>query len=97
VPDGLAVDSEGGVWIALWDGWRVARYAPDGRLDREIHLPVPRPTSCCFGGAGLATLYVTSARVRLSAAQLAEAPLSGSVFALDPGGARGLPEFSFRA
>jgi sugar lactone lactonase YvrE len=97
VPDGLTVDAEGGVWIALWDGWRVARYAPDGRLDREIHLPVPRPTSCCFGGAGLGTLYVTSARVRLSAAQLAEAPLSGSVFALDPGGARGLPEFSFRA
>jgi sugar lactone lactonase YvrE/DNA-binding IclR family transcriptional regulator len=97
VPDGLAVDAEGGVWIALWDGWRVARYAPDGRLDREIHLPVPRPTSCCFGGVGLGTLYVTSARVRLSAAQLAEAPLSGSVFALDPGGARGLPEFSFRA
>jgi sugar lactone lactonase YvrE len=97
VPDGLAVDAEGGVWIALWDGWRVVRYAPDGRLDREIHLPVPRPTSCCFGGAGLGTLYVTSARVRLSAAQLAEAPLSGSVFALDPGGARGLPDFSFHA
>ncbi|WP_137177253.1 SMP-30/gluconolactonase/LRE family protein [Roseomonas sp. AR75] len=96
VPDGLCVDAEGGVWIALWDGWRVARYAPDGRLDREIHLPVPRPTSCCFGGADLATLYVTSARVRLSAAQLAEAPLSGSVFALDPGGARGLPESFFR-
>jgi sugar lactone lactonase YvrE len=96
VPDGLTVDAEGGVWMALWDGWRVARYAPDGRLDRVIHLPVPRPTSCCFGGNHLATLYVTSARVRLSAAQLAEAPLSGSVFAVDPGGARGLPEPAFR-
>jgi len=96
VPDGLTVDAEGGVWIALWDGWRVVRHAPDGRLDRVIHLPVPRPTSCCFGGADLTTLYVTSARVRLSAAQLAEAPLSGSVFALDPGGARGLPEHDFR-
>jgi sugar lactone lactonase YvrE len=96
VPDGLAVDSAGAVWIALWDGWRVARYTPDGRLDRVIHLPVPRPTSCCFGGDDLATLYVTSARVRLSAAQLAEAPLSGSVFAVDPGGARGLAEPAFR-
>lgn len=96
VPDGLAVDAEGGVWIALWDGWRVARFAPDGRCDRVIHLPVPRPTSCCFGGDGLGTLYVTSARVRLAAAQLAEAPLSGSVFAVDPGGARGLEEQAFR-
>jgi sugar lactone lactonase YvrE/DNA-binding IclR family transcriptional regulator len=95
VPDGLTVDADGGVWIALWDGWRVVRHAPDGRLDRVLHLPVPRPTSCAFGGPDLATLYVTSARVRLSAAQLAEAPLSGSVFALDPGGARGVPEPAF--
>jgi sugar lactone lactonase YvrE len=95
-PDGLAVDAEGFVWIALWDGWRIARHAPDGSLDRVIHLPVPRPTSCCFGGNELATLYVTSARVRLSASQLAEAPLSGSVFAVDAGGARGLEEHAFR-
>jgi sugar lactone lactonase YvrE/DNA-binding IclR family transcriptional regulator len=95
VPDGLTVDAEGGVWIALWDGWRVVRHAPDGRLDRVVHLPVPRPTSCAFGGPDLRTLYVTSARVRLSAAQLAEAPLSGSVFALDPGGAQGLPDHPF--
>jgi sugar lactone lactonase YvrE/DNA-binding IclR family transcriptional regulator len=94
VPDGLTVDAEGGVWIALWDGWRVVRHAPDGRLDRSIALPVPRPTSCCFGGTDLATLYVTSARVRLSAAQLAEAPLSGSVFAVETG-ARGLPEHAY--
>jgi sugar lactone lactonase YvrE len=96
VPDGLTVDAEGGVWIAMWDGWRVARYTPDGMLDRVIHLPVPRPTSCCFGGDDLGTLYVTSARVRLSAAQLAEAPLSGSVFAVDARGARGLVEPAFR-
>jgi sugar lactone lactonase YvrE len=94
VPDGLTVDAEGGVWIALWDGWRVVRHAPDGRLDRSIALPVPRPTSCCFGGPDLATLYVTSARVRLSSAQLAEAPLSGSVFAVETG-ARGLPEHAY--
>jgi DNA-binding IclR family transcriptional regulator/sugar lactone lactonase YvrE len=84
-PDGLAVDAEGFIWVALWDGWGVARYAPDGRLDRFVSLPVPRPSSVAFGGEGLRTLFITSARVRLSAAQLAEAPLSGSVFALEPG------------
>jgi sugar lactone lactonase YvrE len=81
--------------VALWDGWRVARYLPDGTLDRAVNLPVPRPTSCAFGGRNFATLFVTSARVRLSAAELAEAPLSGSVFAIDTGGLRGLPEPCF--
>ncbi|MFN6953456.1 MAG: SMP-30/gluconolactonase/LRE family protein [Acetobacteraceae bacterium] len=95
VPDGLAVDAEGFLWVALWDGWRIVRYAPDGRAERTVHLPVPRPTSCCFGGPDLATLYVTSARVRLSARELADAPLSGSVFAVDTGGIRGLPEPAF--
>lgn len=93
-PDGLAVDAEGFVWTALWDGWGVARHAPDGRLDRFVSLPVPRPTSVAFGGEALRTLFVTSARVRLSAAQLAEAPLSGSVFAFEPGVA-GLPVGDF--
>ena len=66
-----------------------------GRVDRVITLPVPRPTSCMFGGPDLGTLFVTSARIRLSAAQLAESPLSGSVFAIDTGGVRGLPEPAF--
>ncbi|MDF0597732.1 SMP-30/gluconolactonase/LRE family protein [Psychromarinibacter halotolerans] len=85
VPDGLTVDAEGYVWVAIWDGWAVRRYAPDGRLDRTISLPVPRPTSCTFGGPDMDRLFVTSARIRLSAKHLAEAPLSGSVFALDAG------------
>lgn len=82
-PDGIAVDAEGFVWVALWDGWRVARYAPDGRLDREIDLPIPRPSSCSFGGPELKTLYITSARVRLPRQVLDEAPLSGGLFTLD--------------
>ncbi|MEJ1160560.1 SMP-30/gluconolactonase/LRE family protein [Prosthecomicrobium sp. N25] len=94
VPDGLAVDAEGFVWSAHWDGWCITRYDPDGRVDRVINLPVPRPTSCCFGGPDLSTLYVTSARIRLNAQQLAEAPLSGSVFAVQAG-VRGLPETPF--
>jgi sugar lactone lactonase YvrE len=80
-PDGLCVDSEGFVWCALWDGWCVRRYAPDGQLDRELRLPVPRPSSVAFGGGDLRTLYVTTARVRLPSRILSEAPNSGSLFA----------------
>jgi sugar lactone lactonase YvrE len=93
-PDGLTVDTEGFVWSAHWDGWCITRYDPDGKVERVINLPVPRPTSCVFGGPDLTSLYVTSARIRLSAAQLADAPLSGSVFAIDTG-IKGLPEAVF--
>ncbi|WP_067339222.1 SMP-30/gluconolactonase/LRE family protein [Stappia indica] len=84
-PDGIAVDREGGVWCAIWDGWRVNRYLPDGRHERSIEMPVPRPTSVAFGGEDLATLYITSARTRLPASTLSEAPLSGGLFACTPG------------
>jgi len=93
-PDGLTIDAEGFVWSAHWDGWCVTRYDPDGHVERVINLPVPRPTSCVFGGADLQTLFVTSARIRLSAAQIADAPMSGSVFAIDTG-IKGLPENVF--
>ncbi|WP_394199065.1 SMP-30/gluconolactonase/LRE family protein [Litoreibacter albidus] len=82
-PDGLCVDSEGNLWIALWDGWRVACYGPDGTLKREIDMPVPRPTSCCFGGDDMKRLFITSASIRLPASVLEEAPLSGALFAID--------------
>lgn len=81
-PDGLAVDSEGTVWIALWDGWRVAGYDPKGKLVREIDMPVPRPTCCCFGGEDKKTLYITTASIRLPASVLEEAPLSGGLFSI---------------
>lgn len=93
-PDGLTVDSEGFVWSAHWDGWCVTRYDPSGAVERVIHLPVPRPTSVMFGGPDLTTLYVTSARIRLSAEQLRNAPLSGSVLAVATN-IRGLPEHRF--
>ncbi|MHA6691324.1 SMP-30/gluconolactonase/LRE family protein [Devosia sp. A449] len=82
-PDGLTVDSEGFVWCAIWDGWCIRRYAPDGSVDREIRMPVPRPTSVTFGGKDLKTLYITTARVRLPSRVLAEAPYSGGLFAID--------------
>lgn len=89
-PDGMAVDAEGFLWVAIWDGWSVRRYAPDGRLDRVVGVPVPRPSSCAFGGPDLDRLYVTSGRIRLAERMLIEAPLSGGLFAFDPG-VRGQP------
>lgn len=90
VPDGSDIDTDGCLWNARWDAGVVLRITPAGKLDRVIALPVPRPTSCIFGGAGLETLFVTSARIGLTEAQLARYPLSGSVFAIR-GAARGLP------
>lgn len=89
-PDGSAVDADGYLWNAQWGGWRIVRYAPDGRIDRIVEVPVQQPTSCAFGGPDLATLYVTSAREGLDAAALAKQPLAGGLFACEPG-VKGLP------
>jgi len=93
-PDGMTVDGEGFVWSAQFDRWCIHRYAPDGRLDRVVRLPVQRPTTCMFGGPELATLYATSARMDLAEDALAAQPQAGGVFALDVG-VRGLPEPRF--
>jgi sugar lactone lactonase YvrE len=82
VPDGLTVDSDGFLWVALWGGGQVRRYAPDGRLALTVNLPVSQVTSCAFGGPDLRTLYVTSACTGLDAAALRKEPLAGSVFAI---------------
>jgi sugar lactone lactonase YvrE len=81
-PDGAAVDAQGYYWIAHVGGWHIARYKPDGSIDRVIGVPVQRPTMCAFGGPDLKTLYVTSARSPLSAQALAKQPLAGSLFAM---------------
>ncbi len=83
VPDGSVVDSEGCLWNAQWDGWRIVRYRPDGHPDRIINLPVSRPTCPAFGGPNLRTLYVTSAREGLLPGDLEEQPEAGGVFALE--------------
>jgi sugar lactone lactonase YvrE len=84
VPDGLAVDAEGGVWVALWNGGALLRLSPDdGALLRRVEMPVSRPTCCAFGAG--TTLYITSCSFDAGdAAPLAE-PLAGAVFALDAG------------
>ncbi|MGW2086186.1 SMP-30/gluconolactonase/LRE family protein [Streptomyces sp. NPDC001880] len=89
-PDGLTVDAEGAVWVALWDGAAVRRYTPDGALDRTVALPVRRPTACAFGGVGLRDLYITSARTGLAAPH----PLSGSLLVL-PDAGHGMPQAAF--
>jgi sugar lactone lactonase YvrE len=84
-PDGAALDEEGFLWSAQWDGGRVVRYAPDGTIERSVSVPVSRPTSCAFGGAEFTTLFITSARDGLSQALLSKEPLAGSVFSVVAG------------
>ncbi|MEW2492395.1 SMP-30/gluconolactonase/LRE family protein [Streptomyces nodosus] len=90
IPDGLTVDADGCVWVALWDGSAVRRYTPSGDLDRVVELPVRRPTACAFGGAGLSDLYITTARTGLTDPH----PLSGSLLVL-PDTGKGLAQPAF--
>jgi sugar lactone lactonase YvrE len=85
MPDGSCVDAEGGLWNALWEGSRIIRIAPDGKLDRIIEVPVPKPTCCTFGGSGLETLFITTSRLMSSESELKIAPLSGGLFSYKPG------------
>jgi len=95
-PDGMTIDTEGMLWIALWDGWKVARYNPlTGEQLHEIILPVSRATSCVFGGDTLNDLYITSAREGLSEADLNEQPLAGSLFVIKKTGYKGMDAFEF--
>jgi len=94
LPDGMTLDADGCLWVALWGGSAVHRYTPDGRLDTVLSLPAPNITCPVFGGPGLGTLYVTSAREGLDERQLAAQPHAGALFAADVG-ACGLPTLRF--
>jgi sugar lactone lactonase YvrE len=78
-PDGAAVDCEGHYWVAMFEGARVLRIAPDGTVSRELALPVRCPTMPCFGDADLKTLYITTARENRPPEELAREPLAGCV------------------
>jgi sugar lactone lactonase YvrE len=85
LPDALAVDAQGGVWVCLFGGGWLRRYSPAGELELDLSLPVTNPTCPAFGGPRLETLFVTSARHRLSPSQPAAEPVAGALLALDPG------------
>ena len=84
-PDGPTVDAEGCLWVGLFGGWGVRRYAPDGALIATVRLPVANVTKIAFGGPGLATAYATTAAKGLSAADRVAQPHAGDLFAFDPG------------
>ncbi|WP_131753176.1 SMP-30/gluconolactonase/LRE family protein [Legionella feeleii] len=95
LPDGLTVDADGFLWVAMWDGSCINRYSPQGEKVSSIPLPIPRPTSVAFGDHDLSTLYVTSARMGLSDEQLQQSPASGNLLAIKTP-YRGLPEPFFK-
>jgi len=90
-PDGMTIDAEGKLWIALWGGGAVVRYDPiTGKMLQKVEVPAPNTSSCAFGGENLDILYITTARIKLTPDQLKEYPNSGGLFAIKPG-MRGLP------
>ena len=94
VPDGSCVDAEGAVWNAVWEGRRLIRVLPDGVIDRVVAIPTLKPTCCAFGGADLATLYVTTSRLGSTSEQLAAEPFAGALFSFRPG-VRGVADAPF--
>ncbi|MEH2391712.1 MAG: SMP-30/gluconolactonase/LRE family protein [Nostoc sp.] len=94
-PDGLTIDSEGHIWSAMWDGWCVIRFNTKGEEMLRLNLPVQLPTSCTFGGKDLQTLYITTASVGLSQAEIEKSFSSGDLFALQTD-VTGLPTYGFQ-
>ncbi len=81
-PDGLTVDADGCVWVAVANGGAVLRYRPDGRLDGRVELPVTKVTACTFGGERLDRLFITTSQEDID---VGAEPESGALFAVDPG------------
>jgi sugar lactone lactonase YvrE len=85
LPDGMMVDADGYVWVALFGAGKLRRYAPTARIDREILLPVTLVTSAAFGGADLADLFITTAKHRLTPTERDRQAHAGSLFVCRPG------------
>jgi sugar lactone lactonase YvrE len=95
LPDGLAVDTDGCIWVALHGGWEVRRYTPSGQLDRSVRLPGSQVTTCAFGGADMRTLFIAvSARGLDEQARRSEK--AGYIFAFEPG-VEGMASYEFGA
>ncbi len=93
VPDGLAVDVDGCIWVAMCGGWEVQRFTPTGRLDRVVRLPGSQVTTCAFGGPDLSTLFIAVSAHGLDEASL-RSEKAGYLFAFEPG-TQGLPGHEF--
>jgi len=91
LPDGMTLDSEGCLWVALWAGGAVHRYTPSGHLDALVEVPATNVTSCTFGGESMDTLYITTASVGLSEAERAAEPMAGALFGAHVGVTGRLP------
>jgi sugar lactone lactonase YvrE len=89
-PDGLTVDAEDGVWVAVWGGHAVHRYGPDGTLSAVVDVPVAQVSACTFGGPDLDQLFITTSRENLADPE----PAAGAVFSVRPG-VRGRPVRAF--
>ena len=86
IPDGMTIDSEGMLWVAIWGGGCVNRYNPfTGAIIGQVAVDAPQVSSCCFGGDELTCLFITTARTGMTEQELSMAPLSGSVFELETG------------
>ena len=92
--DGSAIDADGCLWNAEFNGGRVVRYTPEGRIDCVFEVPARRPTCCAFGGPDLDILYITTASQKMTPEELAQQPFAGSLLAVNAG-VRGLPEPRF--
>jgi len=82
IPDGSAMDTDGCLWNARWDGGAVLRVTPDGHIDRVVELPVSKVTDCSFGGPDLCTLFVTTAAFGMSDSERKTEPMAGDVFTI---------------
>jgi sugar lactone lactonase YvrE len=94
-PDGMTIDAEGALWVALWGGSAVVRFSPRGEMLARVEVAAGQVSSCCFGGPDLATLFVTTSQEGFTPEQAAAEPHAGKLFAVDTGIA-GLPADRYR-
>lgn len=95
-PDGMTIDAEGMLWVAMYDGWKVVCFNPvTGDIIREVDIPVAKVTSCCWGGPNLDELFVTCESLRLSPEEKKAQPLAGSIFRVKNLGTHGFPAIPF--
>jgi sugar lactone lactonase YvrE len=93
-PDGMTLDADDHLWVALWDGWAVERYAPDGELELRVEVPAAQASSCAFGGPDLDVLFITTAAKDFPVGGRPDQPHAGGLFACRPG-VRGRPAHRF--